>query len=109
MTLDEWQAEIAKWSLLNFGDQPSDHPLLGVAEELGELCHHHLKGKQGIRINEEHKLCKMDAVGDIIIYLADYCSREGFSLRECLKKATAVVLSRDWKANKVDGVGDDKK
>jgi NTP pyrophosphatase (non-canonical NTP hydrolase) len=67
--------EVREWADYNFGDIPSEQPVLGVIEELGELSHAHLKTLQGIRNNEDHFAAKKDAVGDILIYLADYCGR----------------------------------
>ena len=92
---------VGQWSRSNFGDQPSYLPLLGVAEETGELCHAHLKGEQGIRHTPtEVRALKIDAIGDIIIYLADYCEREGISLAEAVEKTWEVVEKRIWDAAK---------
>lgn len=53
-----------------------EDPILGVAEELGELCHGVLKHHQGIRgfdnVDKYHAHCK-DALGDIMVYLSHYC------------------------------------
>lgn len=98
MNLDELQNEVAKWSRKNFGSQISDNPLFGVCEEVGELCHAHLKGKQGIRHTPtEIRDMKLDAIGDIIIYLADYCERENLDLSLAIDVAWTVVSKRDWR------------
>lgn len=34
------QAELAAWNYANFGRQPSESYALGMAEEVGELCHY---------------------------------------------------------------------
>lgn len=96
--LKKLQTEVAEWSQCNFGDQPSHRPLLGVCEEIGELCHAHLKGEQAIRHNaEEIRAKKIDAVADIIIYLADYCAREGIDLEETVQSTwNEQVSKRDW-------------
>ena len=105
ISLQELQQEVAVWSAENFGDQPSYRPLLGVQEEIGELAHAHLKAEQGIRgTAAEHLAAKKDAIGDLIIFLTDYCSREMISLQECVEEAWAEVKLRDWVANKVDGL-----
>jgi NTP pyrophosphatase (non-canonical NTP hydrolase) len=98
--LEELQGLVGEWSRRNFGDQPSYRPLLGVGEEVGELDHAHLKGEQGIRHSpEEIQAMKVDAIGDIVIYLADYCEREGISLSAAVEKTWETVMQRDWKKN----------
>lgn len=70
------QEEVGLWSRQNFGHQSADNPLFGLAEEVGELSHAHLKGEQGIRHTpDEIKHLKQDALADIAIYLMDFCSR----------------------------------
>lgn len=104
MTFTRLQKEQAEWALKNFGDAPSHQPLLGVGEEVGELMHAHLKSEQKIRINQDHMADKKDAIGDIVIYLADYCTREGISLNKCVRDAWEQVKQRDWTQNKEDGI-----
>lgn len=104
MNLHDLQNDVGDWSHKNFGNQPSYRPLLGVAEEVGELCHSHLKTEQGIRTAENHQAKKCDAVGDIVIYLADYCYRENISLNECVADAWEEVRKRDWTKNKKQGI-----
>lgn len=73
---------------------------MGVAEEVGELSHAHLKQHQGIRLEEDHEAKARDAVGDILIYLADYCNAREFSLQDCLDKAWDEVKQRDWQKHR---------
>lgn len=63
--------------------------VLGVNEEAGELAHAVLKRAQGIREDEEGvgQEAEMNAVGDIIVYLADFCYRRGYDLEECVRRA----------------------
>lgn len=99
------QQEVALWSAKNFGDQPSYRPLLGVQEEIGELAHAHLKAEQGIRgTAAEHLAAKKDAIGDLLIFLADYCGREMISLQECVETTWGEVKKRDWKKHPIEGV-----
>lgn len=94
------QREHKKWSARNFGeDVPTWHPLLGVVEEIGELCHAHLKEAQGIRTNEDHIANAKDAVGDTVIYLIDYCNRRGFDFADILLETWKQVRARDWIKN----------
>jgi len=97
--LRKLQDEQRPWVEHNFGERPSYWPLLGVVEEVGELCHAHLKHEQGIRTNEDHDAAKRDAVGDIVIYLSDYCSAEGIDLQAAVEETWAEVSKRDWKAD----------
>lgn len=79
-TLKQLQEEHRPWALHNFGERPAGDPALGVAEELGELVHAHLKRLQGIRGFDDpakYLTVATDAVGDVVIYLVDYCSRSG--------------------------------
>ena len=99
MTLRELQDQQRVWVAHNFGERPAWHPLLGAVEELGELAHAHLKEAQGIRLQENHVANAKDAVADIVIYLADYCSSRGFDMQEIVETTWAQVRQRDWKKN----------
>lgn len=78
----------------------ADNPLFGMIEELGELVHAHLKGKQGIRHTpEEIAEMKRDALGDLLVYAADYAGRSGMTLYECIERAWGEVKQRDWNAD----------
>jgi len=103
-TLATLQAEQREWVRRNFGERPSWHPLLGAIEELGELSHAHLKNEQGIRgTPEEHLASKIDAVADVVIYLADYCSAEGIDMQRAVEQTWREVRQRDWKAHPITG------
>jgi NTP pyrophosphatase (non-canonical NTP hydrolase) len=101
--LDQLQDEQYEWSRRNFGPQDPVLPLLGVAEEVGELCHAVLKRKQAIRMDEDHIAKEKDAIGDIVIFLMDYCNRRGFNLLELINLAWDEVQARDWNKNRYDG------
>ena len=96
--LKKLQEEQKPWCDHNFGtDRPTWQPLLGAVEELGELAHSYLKRVQGIRNGENHIEEAKDAVADIIIYLADYCTLEGFDMEVIVREAWEQVKQRDWK------------
>lgn len=77
---------------------------LGVCEEAGELAHAVLKRVQGIRgTDKEHAEAEQDAVGDIMIYLAGFCTSRGYNLKACAYKAWLGVAQRDWSKYKEDG------
>lgn len=101
---DQLQAEVGEWSRKNFPNNTPDNPFKGMVEELGELAHALLKKEQGIRgTAEEHDAAAKDAVGDLIIYTADFCERRGWKLQEIVKTVWDVVKGRDWTKNKQDG------
>jgi len=92
------QDYVKKWNDHNFHNKKSYQCLLGAGEELGELMHAHLKEEQGIRgTSEEHRLAKMDAIGDVLVYLADYCNQSGIQMDDCWKMVWEELQSRDWK------------
>lgn len=99
LTFSDLQSEVGKWFKKNFPNGKPYHPLLGLSEEVGELCHAHLKMEQGIRTDEN----QADAVGCIVIYLADYCNRNGISLSNAVMTTWNEVRKRDWQKNKIDG------
>jgi NTP pyrophosphatase (non-canonical NTP hydrolase) len=95
------QTQVAKWVKANFGPElPEWHPILGVMEELGELCHSFLKQGQGIHLEEDHREKMADAVADIVIFLADFCQREGFLFQELMEIVLPKVLKRNWVAHR---------
>ena len=100
--LKKLQEEHKSWAIHNFGVHPAWMPLLGAVEELGELAHAHLKEAQGIRNHENHEENARDAIGDIIIYLCDYCSSRGFDFHEIVEQTWERVKQRDWKNNPND-------
>ena len=94
--LIQFQDEVKAWAGKNFPGTPAYRPLLGVAEEVGELSHAHLKSEQNIRKDEDHEADGKDAIGDIMVYLAHYCSVKGWSLNDCVHDAWYKVGKRDW-------------
>ncbi len=99
LDVEEWyRSETRDLAYLLASRESRNHrPLIGACEEIGELCHAHLKNEQGVRgTPEEHRLAKQDAIGDTLIYLLDYCNKEGFCMEECLEMAIAETSSRDW-------------
>jgi NTP pyrophosphatase (non-canonical NTP hydrolase) len=104
--LQAFQADHKQWVDRNFPGQLPHQPLLGLAEEVGELSHAHLKSEQNIRGSErEHRDAAGDAIGDIVIYLASYCNTNGYDLAACVRTAWQEVSARDWVKNPVAGVG----
>lgn len=71
--------------------------LVGLVEEVGELAHAHLKEGQQIRMNEHHEVKAMDAVGDIVIYLMDYCNMRGWDFQSIVEQVWEEVEERSWR------------
>lgn len=105
MNLTKTQQKLSAWLKHNFPETNSDQQLKGVMEELGELCHADLKAHQGIRgyTPEKAKDEIMDAVGDIIIYLINYCNTKDISFKDSLDMAYSTVMKRDWIKNPTNG------
>lgn len=77
-TMHSLQVKLYAWQNYNFGPQPNNRLILGICEEVGELCHSSLKKFQGIRgTPEEHMENMKDAIGDIMIYTLNYLSGIG--------------------------------
>lgn len=96
--------EVARWAKKNFGTQEPWEPLLGAGEELGELYHSYLKMYQGIRGSKENHIAGMkDAVGDVMIYLANFCGLMGWDLGSIARETWAEVRQRDWVKNQANG------
>lgn len=99
MSFEVLQREQAKWSRHNFGHLKSDYnaPFKGMVEELGELSHALLKQEQGIRgTPAEHEANAKDAIGDMLVYMADFCTRRGWSMQDIIETTWWEVSQRDW-------------
>jgi len=104
MTLDQLQSEVEEWTAKNFPNTKPYQPLLGVQEEVGELSHAHLKMEQSIRgTTEQHENAKRDAIGDIVIYLADYCNKNRINFQQAVALTWHEVKKRDWTKNRLNG------
>jgi NTP pyrophosphatase (non-canonical NTP hydrolase) len=105
VNLSQLQSEHGEWVKHNFPDQLPHQPLLGLAEEVGELSHAHLKHEQGIRgySTTEYFAEAEDAVGDIMVYLASYCNANHIDLEGATERTWARVKKRDWIADPVKG------
>lgn len=102
--LSKIQEEHLDWSLHNFGEAPIWMSLVGLTEELGELSHAYLKHIQGIRNNENHVEKMQDAIGDIVIYLIDFCNKCGFDLSHIIERTWSEVKKRDWRKYPENGL-----
>lgn len=103
LTFKQLQDEQRPWVAHNFPGRAAHIPLLGALEELGELAHAHIKAEQGIRVLEDHEANAKDAIGDVIVFLADYCTARGFDLQEIIETVWAQVKQRDWRNDPANG------
>lgn len=101
----ELQDQHKEWVDHNFPHQMPHQPLLGIAEEVGELSHVHLKREQGIRLlggDRGHALT-CDALGDIFIYMLSYANSNHIDLEVAIEDTWARVSLRDWEADPATG------
>ena len=101
--IDLRQKELNKWQKKNFGEHEDDalKCALGMAEEVGEVCHHVLKGTQKIRggldgINKEEVA---DGVADTLIYGLQLLSVIGVDAEKEIYAVISKILERDWVKN----------
>lgn len=84
---NDLQNDVGIWAEENFGDQPMVNPFLGTAEEMSELTQFLLE--QDVKKGSEEEL---DAIGDILVFFADYCYRHGISYKEAAQQMGSVSL-----------------
>lgn len=103
--LQELQVELKKWAKKNFPKTSAIEQFLGIVEEVGELSHCVLKTKQKIRGGiVDKRLEEIDAIGDIAIYLINFCNYRGYDFELCLSTTAGEVLQRDWRRYPQNGV-----
>lgn len=75
-------AGVKEWSARNFPNNQPHHPLLGMVEEWGEYVAARRGFYNDVRDDDrkKHSEDMRDAVGDILIYAADYAWRNGLVL-----------------------------
>lgn len=88
------QKEVGEWSQENFPDQPDVNPYIGSSEEFGELAD--ALDFSGNPTDEE-----IDAVGDILVYFADFCAIRGLDYQEAYEKSEEIEakyenMFREW-------------
>lgn len=97
MNLSELQRERDEWVSRNFPGDGIEDSIFGAVEEIGELAHHYLKMKQGIRGEHEfHQTEMADAVADCVIFLAGVASHLNLNYEELVGSTWEKVRDRDW-------------
>lgn len=102
--LGKLQEEIHDWQIHNFPDSGANEQLIGIVEELGELAHARLKARQQIRAIDMY--AEQDAIGDMLIYLFNYCSEMGYSVEHIINETWKTVSLRDWLKYPKDGMSE---
>lgn len=105
--LGKLQAEIRDWRMYNFPDTTYLQQFMGIVEEVGELSHVMLKEAQGIRRNTDDVDAEIkDAIGDISIFMINFCDLHGWDYEKILAQTWETVAGRDWRNNPKDGVSE---
>lgn len=103
-SLTDLQRERDEWIERNFPNDRVEDSIFGAVEEIGELAHHFLKMRQGIRgTEEEHIEGMLDSVADCVIFLAGVCSWLGADYGQLVNDTWARVRQRNWVDNPVHG------
>lgn len=102
--LSKLQEERDVWVARNFPGDQIENSIFGAVEEVGELAHHYLKRKQGIRGEEEFHRTEMgDAIADAVIFLAGVASHLGLDYGVLVQQTWDHVKKRDWIADPQKG------
>lgn len=95
--LDEIQTEHNQWQRETFPAATAEDKLLGLVEEVGELCHAHTKGKQQNKYTPDQvQRMKKDAAGDIFFFLLGFCSFEGIPIEDVINDTWQEVRERKY-------------
>lgn len=99
--IDLHQKEFQEWQEYNFGKGEISDMIHGMSEEIGEMNHAYLKGKNKIRgMTPELAKEKMaDAFADTVVFGIQAMTALGLNAEDVLNKTFKEVLSRDWKNN----------
>jgi NTP pyrophosphatase (non-canonical NTP hydrolase) len=100
MEFSQLQEEVYEWSENNFPGQPAVNPHLGTSEEVGELA-------DRVDFGEKPTEEELDAIGDILVYLADFCGRRNLDYQQIVDEAEAAhpthsEFYREWVAARGD-------
>ncbi len=83
MEISDVVHELGEWAHTNFKDANPWEPLIGMAEEIGELA----VALRAVNAQED----VIDAMGDILIYSIDFARRDGIDWVELQEKATTSL------------------
>ena len=86
MNLKQLQSEHNEWAERNFGAHEAWQPLVGMIEELGELA-------EARREGNVPKI--LDAIGDVMIFMCDFCSCVSFDFDELVAGKRTKIFNDD--------------
>lgn len=96
MFFDQFQQEVRAWSEKNFPENTDVHPFHGIVEEVGELGAALIAKRAAVEdfMDPAPALADFkDAIGDIVVYMADYCNRRRFRIEGILDQAGFEVTN----------------
>ena len=97
-----WIDDVAAWADHNFPTETPETVVLGLAEEVGEMCRAALKRYQGIRGSRaEWDVEIRKESGDVFIKLVHVAHVHGFDLLSAIQSRWGDVSQRDWRANPI--------
>lgn len=96
-----YQSQVTEWVQRNFGDKATKFTaIVGLTEEVGELCRAVVKRSQGIRGTKEEWDAEIEKeLGDIFIKLCDTAGHYGVDLQDAIETRWAAVKQRNWQEN----------
>jgi len=102
MNIEDYQFEVEKWVEHNFGKGTPMSAVVGLAEEVGELCRAILKQYQQVRgsYTEWQEEIKKE-LGDVFIKICDVANEADIDLSTGIKSRWTEVKKRDFKANPI--------
>ena len=104
MNFKDLQTKNKAWLQHNFPNNTPEQAALGLAEEVGELCHAILKISQGIRGDFDLHISEAkDAIGDITIFATSLCNIMKLDYNEIVTETANQVFSRVWVKYPFDG------
>lgn len=107
--LNDYQGKAFRTSTLVHMDHPSVYSVMGLASEAGEVAGKLKKifrDKNGVFSDADVKDLKKE-LGDCLWYIADTCSRLGFSMEEIASMNIEKLKSRAVRGV-ISGDGDDR-
>jgi NTP pyrophosphatase (non-canonical NTP hydrolase) len=99
--IDLKQKEFAEWQKKNFGGGELSDMIHGMSEEVGEMAHAYLKGKQRIRnyTPEKARDEMADSFADCMVFGIQAMIALGLDAEAVLNMVFRDVLSRNFKEN----------
>lgn len=102
MDIPRIQSEIKNWVTYNFGSGTPMSAVVGLSEEVGELCRAILKQHQKIRgTHDEWQIEIAKEIGDAFIKLCDVASEAGIDLEYAIKSRWEIIRQRDFRKDPV--------